>query len=68
MKRFLASALLLSAVSGFGLVGCGETEKVEVEKKVSGPSGTTVEKDTSSVKTTGDGGASGATTTTTTVK
>ena len=68
MKRLFASALLLSAVAGFGLVGCGETQKAEVTEKVSGPGGTSEKKVTETVKTTGDGGASGPATTTTTTK
>jgi len=51
MKRFLASALVLGAVTGFGLVGCSDTQKVEDKQTVSGPGGTTtttVEKEVSS--------------------
>ena len=54
MKRFFASALVLSAITGFGLVGCGDTSKVEEKEVIKTPDGTTtttVEKD---VKSTGN--------------
>jgi hypothetical protein len=41
MKRFLACALMLSAVSGFGLVGCGEESKVKTTETESTPGGST---------------------------
>jgi hypothetical protein len=42
MKRFFASALILSAVAGFGVVGCGETTSSEkVQEVTTGPGGTT---------------------------
>jgi hypothetical protein len=47
MKRFLSAALILGAVSTFGLVGCGEESKTETKETVSTPEGsttTTVEK------------------------
>lgn len=53
MKRFLASALILSSFSVFGLVGCeGDTTKSVEEKKVSGPGGTQEVKQTTEVKDT----------------
>jgi len=54
MKRFLAPALLLGAVSGFGLVGCGEESKVEHKETVSTPFCTDTRTVTEKVKTTGD--------------
>jgi len=54
MKRALASALVVSAITGFGLAGCGEESKVTDKSTVSTPDGsTTVTKETK-VKTTGD--------------
>ncbi len=53
MKRFLASALVLSAITGFGLVGCSDTAKTESETKVTTPTGTTTATDTHEVKTSG---------------
>jgi len=50
MKRFLASALVIGAVSGFGLVGCGEETKVK--ETVSTPTGTTTTE--KKVNSTGD--------------
>jgi len=41
MRRFLATALILGAASGFGLVGCGEETKVKETEKVTSPTGTT---------------------------
>jgi len=54
MKRFLASALILGAVSGFGLVGCGEESKVKETETVSGPGGTTTTTTENKVKSTGE--------------
>lgn len=54
MKRFLASALILGAVSGFGLVGCGEESKVKQEETVAGPGGTTTTTSETKVKSTGE--------------
>lgn len=54
MKRFFASALLLSAVSGFGLVGCGDTSEVKKTEEVSGPGGKTVTEAKTTVKSTGE--------------
>ena len=53
MKRFLTSALVLSSFSLFALVGCEDTSKTSVEVKTKGPEGTTVEKDTKEIKSTG---------------
>ena len=57
MKRLIASALVLGAVSGFGLVGCGEETKVESKETVVTPTGTKTETVTDKVKTTGDAAA-----------
>jgi len=69
MKRALASALILSAISGFGLVGCGETTKDEIKQTTSGPGGTTTTETGTKTTTTGENppapGAPGTTTTTT---
>jgi len=51
MKRMFATALVLGTLSGFGLVGCSDTTKVEDKEKVSSPDGsttTTVTKEVSS--------------------
>jgi len=68
MKRVLASALVLGLISGFGLVGCGETAKDKVQETTSGPGGTTTVTSETSVKKTGDNapapGDPGSTTTT----
>ena len=41
MKRFLTSAMLLGALSSFGLVGCGDESKVKTTEVESTPGGTT---------------------------
>jgi hypothetical protein len=70
MKRILATALILGAVSGFGLVGCGETTSTSVEETTKGPGGTTTRTIESSEKKTGENpplpGAPDTATTTTT--
>ena len=46
MKRFLSLAMILGALSGFGLVGCGDESKVkttEVESSKDGSTKTTKE-------------------------
>jgi hypothetical protein len=53
MKRFLASALVLSILS-IGVVGCGDKTKVEKKSTVSTPGGSTEKTDTTTVKKTGD--------------
>lgn len=53
MKRTLASALLLSAISGFGLVGCGEEAGTTTKTETTGPGGTTTKEDTTKVNTSG---------------
>lgn len=53
MKRALASTLILAAVSGFGLVGCGDTAKEEVKETVSTPGGTTSTTKSTEIKSTG---------------
>jgi len=62
MKRFLASALILSSISGFGLVGCADKAKEETSTTVKTPSGTTTATDTHEVKTTEPGGLPGSST------
>jgi hypothetical protein len=70
MKRFLTSALILSAISGFGLVGCGEETKTESTTTTTTPGGTDTKQITVKEKTTGDGaaGVPGGTTTPAPVK
>lgn len=41
MKRLFASALVLGAVTGFGLVGCSDTAKEEVKTTTQDAGGTT---------------------------
>jgi len=53
MKRILASTLILAAVSGFGLVGCGETAKEEVKETTATPGGTTTTTKATEIKSTG---------------
>jgi hypothetical protein len=53
MKRILASTLILAAVSGFGLVGCGETAKEQVKETVTTPGGSTSTTTGTEVKSTG---------------
>ncbi len=53
MKRFFAFALILGAVSGFGLVGCGEEAKVKTTEVESTPGGTTTTTNVTKVKSTG---------------
>lgn len=54
MKRFFASALLLGAVSGFGLVGCADESKMEKKETVTTPSGSAEKTTVETLKTTGD--------------
>ena len=54
MKRFFASALILGAVSGFGLVGCGEESKVKTTETESTPGGTTTTTKEIKVNSTGE--------------
>ena len=54
MKRILASTLILAAVSGFGLVGCGDTAKEEVKETSSTPGGTTTTTKSTEIKSTGE--------------
>jgi len=54
MKRFLTTALILSAISPFGLVGCAEKEKVEQKETVTSPGGTTETTTTTEVKSSGE--------------
>lgn len=57
MNRILASALLLGALSGFGLVGCADKAAVTDEHKVTTPTGTTTETTTTGVKSTEPAGS-----------
>ena len=41
MKRFLSLAMILGALSGFGLVGCGDESKVKTTEVESTPGGST---------------------------
>jgi hypothetical protein len=51
MNRILASALLLGAISGFGLVGCGEkTAEVTDKHEVTTPTGTSTVETTQKIK------------------
>jgi hypothetical protein len=43
MKRFVASALILSSLGLFSMVGCGETSKTEEKTIQQTPTGTTTE-------------------------
>jgi len=54
MKRFLTTALILSAISPFGLVGCAEKEKVEQKETVTTPGGTTETTKSTEVKSSGE--------------
>jgi len=72
MKRFIASALVLSAVAGFGLVGCSDTAKEETKTTTQDAGGTTTVTDKHEVKKSsdtapipGEPGTGGTSTTTT---
>jgi hypothetical protein len=54
MKRFLASALVLSSFSLFALVGCEDTSTSKTKVESSGPGGSTTVENKQTVKTTGD--------------
>jgi len=54
MKRTLASALIVGAVSGFGLVGCSEETKVKETETVSTPGGKTTETKETKINSSGD--------------
>ncbi len=56
MNRIFASALLLAAISGFGLSGCADKAKEETTQKVVTPTGTTTATESKEVKTTEPGG------------
>jgi hypothetical protein len=53
MRRFIQSALVVSAFSGFGLVGCGEESKVENKEVVASPEGKTVTTKSETISSTG---------------
>jgi hypothetical protein len=53
MKRFLASALVLSILS-IGVVGCGDKTKTEKKSSVSTPTGSSTTTTTTEQKKTGD--------------
>jgi len=60
MKRFLSSALILGAVSGFGLVGCADKAEEKTKVETTTPSGTTTEEISHKVKSTEPGGVAGS--------
>jgi len=53
MKRFLASALVLSSFSLFALVGCEDKSITSTDTKIKTPDGTKEVKDTKEIKETG---------------
>jgi len=72
MKRLFAAALVLGAVSGFGLVGCSDTAKEEVKTTTQDSGGKTTETTTHEVSKSsetapapGEPGTGGTTSTTT---
>jgi len=54
MKRFLSTALILGAITPFGLVGCADKAKVEQTEKIEGPGGTTETTKSTEIKSTGE--------------
>ncbi len=54
MKRFLASALVLSSFSLFAVVGCSEETKQKDVSTISGPEGTVKKTTETKVEATGD--------------
>jgi len=53
MRRYLASALILSSFSMFALVGCEDKSEVKKTTEVSTPDGTAKKTDTSKIEQTG---------------
>jgi len=53
MKRFLASALVLSSFSAFAMVGCEDTSTSKTKTEVTGPGGTTSVEDKKTVTESG---------------
>jgi len=53
MKRFLASALVLSCFSMFALVGCEDTSGTKTKTETTGPGGTTTVESSTKVKESG---------------
>ncbi len=53
MRRFLASALILSSFSMFALVGCEDKAEVKSKETVSGPEGSTTTTKTDRVESSG---------------
>ena len=54
MKRTWILGLALAVFAPVGLIGCGDTSKVEKTEKVSTPEGSVTKTDTSKVTTTGN--------------
>jgi len=54
MKRFLASALILSSFSVFAMVGCEDTSTTKTKVESSGPGGSTSVEDKTTIKQSGD--------------
>jgi len=54
MRRFLTSALILGAISGFGLVGCADENKSKVTETTSDSGGTTTKSTEVKVQSRGD--------------
>jgi len=54
MKRFLASALVLSSFSLFALAGCEDTSTSKTKVESSGPGGSTSVEEKTTVKQSGD--------------
>ena len=60
MNRIFASALVLGAISSFGLVGCADKAAEESKTTITTPTGTTTATDKHEVKTTEPGGVPAA--------
>jgi hypothetical protein len=54
MKRFLASALVLSSFSVFALVGCEDTSTTKTKVESSGPGGSTSVENRETIKKSGE--------------
>ncbi len=54
MKRFLASAVVLSSFSLFAFVGCEDKAEVKKVETVTTPNGTATTTDTHKIESTGD--------------
>ncbi len=53
MRRYLASALLLSSFSMFAFVGCEDKSEVKKTTEVTTPEGTATKTDTSKIESSG---------------